>query len=250
MPGWLADVWADLADLVLPADCAGCGARAAGLRYGVCAECVAALEALTPFPTRPSPAPPGLPPCTALGDYDGVLRQVLLSYKERGRHTLAGPLGVLLARVVAAAAGGARTPVLLVPVPATAAAARRRHGDHMWWLAREATARLRVSGRVANVAQPLRARRRPDSAELDSAGRAAAAAAAFRLRARPPGRGRNATLPAGGRVVLLDDIVTTGATLAAVRTRLAEAGLPVHAAAVLAATIRRTAPARGTGVWS
>jgi predicted amidophosphoribosyltransferase len=252
VPRWLAEVWADLADLVLPADCAGCAAARTNLRYGVCPDCVATLESLTPFPTRPTPAPPGLPPCTALGDYDGVLREVLLGYKERGRHTLARPLGALLGQVVAAASGDPRSPVLLLPVPATAAAARRRHGDHMWRLARHAAVRLRHSGRAVAVARPVRAMPRPDSAELDSAGRAAAAAAAFRLRGGwvSARRGR-ATVPAAGtRVVLLDDIVTTGATLAAIRARLAEAGLRVHAAAVLAATVRRTAPVRGIEVWT
>jgi predicted amidophosphoribosyltransferase len=248
VPGWLAGVWADLADLVLPAECAGCAVAGATLRYGVCPGCVAALESLTPFPTRPTPAPPGMPRCVALGGYDGVLREVLLGYKERGRHTLGRPLGVLLARAVAEASGGSRTPVLLLPVPATAAAARRRHGDHVWRLARHAAAELRRSGRGAAVTQPVRALPRQDSAELDRAGRAAAAAMAFRLRSsRVPGtRGRAAR----ARVVLVDDIVTTGATLAAVSLRLAEAGLQVSASAVLAATARRAVPVRGTEIWT
>ncbi|HEY2948172.1 MAG TPA: phosphoribosyltransferase family protein [Micromonosporaceae bacterium] len=246
MPGWLAGAWADLADLVLPTDCAGCAAAGAALRYGVCPSCIAALEALTPFATRPTPAPPGMPRCVALGGYDGVLREVLLGYKERGRYTLSRPLGALLARAVAEASSDARTPVLLLPVPATAAAARRRHGDHVWRFARHAAAELRRSGRTAAVAQPVRALPRPDSAELDRAGRAAAAATAFRLRAgRVPSTQRRAARAA---VVLVDDIVTTGATLAAVRLLLAEAGLQVYAAAVLAATARRAAPARGTAI--
>ncbi|WP_416901007.1 ComF family protein [Micromonospora echinospora] len=231
MPGGL---WADLADLVLPVECAGCRARRTPLRHGVCADCVATLGALRPVPVRPDPAPAGLPPCVALGAYDGVLRETLLAYKERGRHGLARPLGGLLAEVVAAAVGEVR-PVLLVPVPDTAAAARARYGDHLGRLARHAATRLRAAGWPVRVRRPVRALPRPDSVGLDSAGRAAAAASAFRLRAWP------SVGPAdpAGAVVVLDDILTTGATLAAVGRVLGAAGLPPAVAAVLAATRKR-----------
>jgi predicted amidophosphoribosyltransferase len=235
----VSDGWAALVDLVLPAGCAGCEATRTPLRRGVCGECEAAVVGLAPHPVRPVPAPPGLPPCAALGAYEGVLRELLLAYKERGRHALAGPLGALLAEVVAALGG---QPVLLVPVPDTVQAARRRHGDHLARLARHAAARLREAGRPAVVAHPLRALPRPDSAGLDSAARAAAAEAAFRVR---PGRAaqlREVTRSAGAQVVVVDDIVTTGVTAAAVTARLAEAGVAVRAVAVLAATARRLPP--------
>lgn len=226
--------WAGLVDLVLPAACAGCGAERVPMRYGVCAPCAGSLESLVPGPTAPSPTPPGLPPCTALGAYDGVLRDVLLGYKERGRHGLATPLGGLLADAVAAAVGGARHGVLLVPVPATAKAARARHGDHMVRLARRAAARLRRAGWPVAIAVPVRALPRPDSAELDAAGRAAAAESAFRIRpGRVPGLHRAA---AGRTVVVVDDIVTTGVTLAAVSRELKSVDVQVDRVAVLAAT--------------
>ncbi|SCE78942.1 Predicted amidophosphoribosyltransferases [Micromonospora echinospora] len=231
MPGGL---WADLADLVLPVECAGCRARRTPLRHGVCAGCVATLGALRPTPVRPDPAPAGLPPCVALGAYDGVLREALLAYKERGRHGLARPLGGLLAEVVAAAVGEVR-PVLLVPVPDTAAAARARYGDHLGRLARHAATRLRAAGWPVRVRRPVRALPRPDSVGLDSAGRAAAAASAFRLRAWPP----VGPVDAAGAVVVLDDILTTGATLAAVGRVLGAAGLSPTVAAVLGATRKR-----------
>ncbi|MGW0432919.1 ComF family protein [Micromonospora sp. NPDC003197] len=232
----MTGVWAELADLLLPAECAGCRASRTPLRYGVCAACASALEALRPRLVRPDPAPPGLPACVALGGYDGQLREALLSYKERGRHGLARPLGRLLAEVVAAAVGP-RGPVLLVPVPTTARAARTRHGDHLRRLTRHAAGRLRRAGWSVEVARPLVALPRPDSVELDSAGRSAAAASAFRL---PPGRVPALRRSAEGRmVVLLDDIVTTGSTLAAINRLLVGDGVMVHAAAVLAATQRR-----------
>src|SRR3954465_14278839 len=85
-------VLADLADLVLPAACAGCGAERLPLRYGVGGPCAFALEALPASRVAPSPPPPGFPPCVAVGAYERPLRGVLLAYKERGRHRLPPPL--------------------------------------------------------------------------------------------------------------------------------------------------------------
>ncbi|MEU8184725.1 ComF family protein [Micromonospora sp. NPDC049047] len=230
----MTGLWADLADLVLPTTCAGCRERRPGLRHGVCPTCAAALGALRPRSVRPTPVPPGLPSCVALGPYAGPLREALLAYKEHGRHGLARPLGALLAEVVAAAVGAPR-PVALVPVPDTAAAARSRYGDHLDRLARHCAARLDQGGWTARVHRPLRALPRPDSVSLDSAGRAAAAEAAFRPRATA-GRARAAGTPV---VVLLDDIVTTGVTLAAAARALGATGWVPSVAAVLAATQKR-----------
>jgi len=218
---------AALIDLVLPADCAGCGAAAVS---GVCPDCAVVLRGRA-APTRPTPAPEGLPPCVALGDYAGPLRELILAYKERGRSGLSVPLGDALAAVVLAAAGE-RAPLALVPVPDTAAAARARHGDHMLRLARRAARCLRRHGVPALVCSPLRARPRLDSAHLDRAQRARAAADAFVVRPR-----RTAALRATGvDVVVVDDVLTTGATVAAVCGRLEAAGVQVAFAATLAAT--------------
>ncbi|WP_433118067.1 ComF family protein [Micromonospora sp. CA-246542] len=229
-------LWADLADLVLPADCAGCRERRQRMRQGVCPSCVAALSALRPRVTRPTPAPAGLPRCVALGPYDGPLREALLAYKEHGRHGLARPLGALLAEVVAAAVGEVR-PLALVPVPDTAAAARARYGDHLDRLARHCAARLGRCGWPVRVHRPLRALPRPDSVTLDSAGRAAAAEAAFRPRSGASDGPRPSD--GGPAVVLLDDIVTTGVTLAAAARVLTATGWQPGVAAVLAATEKR-----------
>ena len=238
--GWASVLVAGLTELVLPGGCAGCeGAVGEPLQRGVCRSCVEELAALRAHPTRPDPAPEWLPPCAALGDYHGVLRELVLAYKDRGRHRLAVPLGRLLALVVESLTAG---PVALVPIPDTPAAARARHGDHLGRLARAAAARLRTAGYPAVVSRPLRARPRPDSAGLDTAQRAAQAVGGLRVRqlhAAGLGQWRHRT---GGPVILLDDVITTGATLAAATTRLASAGVPVAGAAVLAAT-RRTGAA-------
>jgi predicted amidophosphoribosyltransferase len=231
-----AGLWQTLADLVLPTSCASCGGTGQSLTFEVCAPCAAAVEALRPREARPTPAPAGLPTCFALGEYDGELRELILGFKERGRHRLARPLGALLAEVVAAAAQPHR-PLLLLYVPDTARAARQRHGDHMRTLASAAVARLREAGRDAVTLPALSARPRPDSAELSAAQRADASRGAF---ARPwrglAGPRREATRRT---VVLLDDILTTGSTLAAAAELLADEGVEVRACAVLAATRRR-----------
>jgi predicted amidophosphoribosyltransferase len=240
--GLLGQAWHGLADLVLPGTCAGCGAGAPG---ALCPACLAVLDGLRPHPVRPTPAPTGLPPCVALGGYDGVLREVLLAFKERGRHVLARPLGDWLAMAVASAvrqAGHpAETPVLLVPVPDTAAAARERYGDHMRRLARRAVVRLNSTGWPAGIAAPVLTRPRADAVGLDAAGRAAEAARAFVPQPRELGR-MAAAVRRGAVVVPVDDILTTGGTMAALASRLRAGGLPVPAAAVLAATRRRTGP--------
>ncbi|GGN36536.1 putative amidophosphoribosyltransferase [Actinoplanes campanulatus] len=228
---------ADLADLVLPTACAGCGAERVRLTCGVCGGCVTELEGLRPRAAEPVPPPAGFPPCMAVGTYAGALRGALLAYKEKGRHRLARPLGTLLAGAVAALAPRDR-PVVLVPVPSTAAARRERHGDHMARLAGHAARRLRSAGYLVNVVQPLRALPRPDSTSLDAHERATVAVNSLRMIPRigvlrRDGRSR-------GTLVVADDIVTTGATLAAVARRLEEADMQVTGAAVLAATELRT----------
>jgi predicted amidophosphoribosyltransferase len=172
------------------------------------------------------------------------LRELILAYKERGRRGLAAPLGDALAAAVqsgwtAPAAG----PVALVPIPATPAAIRARHGDHMLALARRAALWLRRAGLPAEAVTPLRALPKPDAAALDREARALAAREAFTVR---PSRAQALRAVAdAGAVVLLDDVVTTGATLAAAARCLYDAGVPVAFAATLAATrLRRDEQAR------
>ncbi|WP_373413218.1 ComF family protein, partial [Streptomyces sp. NRRL B-24085] len=89
MRGW----WQDLTDLMLPAECGGCGKP----RTVLCTECRASLDGAAPSRVRPVPEPPGLPVVHAAARYADSVRAVLLAHKERGVLGLAGPLGTALA---------------------------------------------------------------------------------------------------------------------------------------------------------
>jgi predicted amidophosphoribosyltransferase len=208
-----------LLDLVLPTRCVGCGSPIAAL----CPLCMPAGELV-----RVGSAPPTV----AAAPYADAVRAALIAYKERGRRDLARPLGALLARAVLGALGGfdaERAPprrTVLVPVPSAHAVAAARGGDHVARLARRVapSTGLRPALDVLVLTRAVR-----DSAGLGSAERRANLSGA--MVARLP--------PAGSAAVLVDDIVTTGATLGEARRALVSAGWPVVGAAVVAATPRQ-----------
>lgn len=215
---------AALVDLVLPRRCVGCGSYLGAL----CPGCL----------------PAGPPVQAAAGTwaaaaYDGALRTALIAYKERGRRDLAGPLGELLARAVGAALAGPRSPpparVALVPVPSARSVVAARGGDHVARLSRRVAQRhgLRVAADAVTLTRAVR-----DSAGLSTAQRAANLAGAATARRAPPGTA----------ALVVDDIVTTGATVREAVRALEAAGWPVVGAAVVAATPRRS-PASRTSHW-
>ncbi|PZS29760.1 MAG: amidophosphoribosyltransferase [Pseudonocardiales bacterium] len=225
----MVGVFHSVVDLLFPADCAGCGDPADTL----CARCRRRFAGPHAAVRRSGSA--GLPLTVTAASYDGPVRAALLAYKERGRRDLAGPLGAALAGAVAAVVATAGEPtagvVGLVPVPSRRRAARRRGGDHVARLARRAAADLCASGRPAAVVELVRLRGSPrDSAGLDAAARVLNVAGCFGL---DPVRFAGAA--ACGALVVVDDIVTTGATLAEVTRAMSAAGLPACGAAVLAA---------------
>ena len=226
-------------DLALPAECAGCG-ELPGL---LCGRCRSALLA----PARqawPQPSPAGLPQPWAVAGYDGAVRAALLAHKEQGRTGLARPLGAALAtsvRAVLATTGpvGSRRdgPVLLVPVPSRRGAVRERGRDPMLAIARHAARLLRSDGRDVSVCPVLRmAASVQDQSGLDAAARAANLHGAVLL----PDRLVDLLTGRGARVVLADDIITTGASLSAAADTVRGTGIEVSGAALVAATRRRT----------
>ncbi|MCK9893785.1 ComF family protein [Frankia sp. AgB32] len=251
LPPLLARGLAVLTDLVVPLSCAGCGARAAA----ACPACVAMLRGpviLAAAGPLATPRRRGLPPCLAVARYGGPVRSLVLAYKERGRVDLARPLGSALARVLELAAVGdrvdagvARAPaglvrrgptLAIVPVPSTSAARRRRGFDHVGLLCSVAAAVLRRRGHRVRVTPMLRpVRRMADQAGLGAAARAANLDGAFAL--RDPRRCA-ALLDTLGhtRVVIVDDVLTTGATVGEAVRCLAAVAIRPTAAVVVAAT--------------
>ena len=202
----LLDAWA----LVMPVECAGCGTPDRAL-CRACAEQIAPLLA-----ARVTPG--GIPVTTALR-YEGVVRRVVLALKEGHRTDAAASLARPLAAALRAVAPHPGS-VELVPVPTGTAAYRRRGYDPVVLL-------LRRAGRAPSPVLRV-TRRTAVQKSLGAAERAANLRGAFAARATLAGR----------RFVLVDDILTTGATLDEAARALSEAGGEVVGAATLAFTPR------------
>lgn len=216
------------ADLILGARCPGCGLS----RLGLCDTCLAAVRAGVVEPIR-RPVP-GFPVTVVAGEYRDVLQRVILAAKERRALGLLPVLADCAARAAAGLllhAGGPTLPVLVVPVPSAAARVRERGLDVTWSLGRGVCRRLRRAGVPALTAPLLTQSRVPlDQAGLGVTARAANVAGAFALR---PGR------RGGGPVVILDDVVTTGATLAEAARACRAGGVPVLGGIAVAGTQKR-----------
>lgn len=166
----------------------------------------------------------------ALAPYREAVAEVIIAQKEHNRLDLARPLGRALARAILAACPEA-IPLWLVPAPSARSSVRRRGQDPVRRMACAAAAELRPLGRAVNVLPALRHRRRvADQVGLTLHERVQNLNGA--LVVRPAATSRLTQRPA----VIVDDVMTSGATLAeAARAVRAAGGTPVGAA-VLAAT--------------
>lgn len=191
---------------------------------------------------RPTPSPPGLPPVAAIAAYDAAVRSALVHHKERAAYALTAHLADALARAVACAVAAVDScSASLVPVPSSASARRARGDDPLLRLARAAAVRLRRAGApvVVEAAILRHARAVRDSAGLTAPERAENLAGAFAV--VPTYRARAES----GPLVLVDDLMTTGATLAEAARALRAAGMPAVAGAVVAHARRRVPPDLG-----
>lgn len=238
----IARVLAAGADLFLGARCPGCG----GPGLGACPGCRAWLGSLPVLPVR-RPGP--LPPTWARGPYRGRLRDLILAFKERQGLGLTPLLGDALLPAAAAllldgaepdgAAAGAVVPSFVVPIPSAPARVRERGFDVTGMLAARLARRLREAGVGVRAEGLLVQRRRVrDQGGLGAEERRTNLVGA--LHARRQGRGEG--------VLLVDDIVTTGATLGQADRAATSAGFRVLGAVVLADTrLRRAALLEGGG---
>jgi predicted amidophosphoribosyltransferase len=255
----------ELTGLLLPADCAVCGIED-GAVCPVCAGEVAG-SLLRPFRAErdaaalplvsvgPDAGPVPLA-VVAAGRYGGPLARALLGFKDHGRTPVGRHLRPAVHRALAATPalvadhapiGPGTPPVLLVPVPGSAAGFRRRGYDPV---AELLTGPLPPGWELApRLLRP--ARRRSGRGALRQPGPTAshAGTASTLRRHRSAGRfraGDRARRLQGRTVVLFDDVMTTGSTLAAAWNALVRVGLGPSAAVVLAAvTAPGSAPSGG-----
>jgi predicted amidophosphoribosyltransferase len=206
-------------DLVLPLECGGCGAPSTKW----CPVCAQELLVKPDQPHLITPrVDPGVP-VLSLGRYAGPRRDAIVAVKEHGRADLIAPLAAALQAGLERllAWGVITTPLTVVPAPTRRSAARRRGGDPVTRIARAATA-----GQAGvDVVQALRLRALVrDSVGLSGADRQRNIAGRVKL-TKPVKR-------LAGDVLVVDDIVTTGATAAESVRVLHIAG--AHVAGVLA----------------
>ena len=220
-----------LLDLALPRECGGC--ESPGTLW--CERCRLSLAG-APVPIRPR-VDPGVP-CWALGAYTGPRRGAVLATKDRNRRDLVGPLGTALASAIDHLRVGGHidppelAPLVLIPAPSRARAARSRGGDPVLRMVRAAAAAS--APEPVSVVQALRMR----PGVRDSVGLGAAARVnnvAGRIACRTSIGARASAAPVEQTVLLVDDVLTTGATASESVSVLTGSGVKVGAVLVLAA---------------
>ena len=208
-------------DLILPLECGGCGAPST--RW--CDACAHDLRVRQGQPHLITPRVHSGVPVFSLGRYAGPRRNAIVAVKEHGRADLIRPLGAALSAGLAQllAWGVLGAPITVVPAPTRGLAARRRGGDPVTRMALAATTEQPDAGVVQALRMKAVVR---DSVGLSSAARQRNVAGRVRLRVPREGF--------AGDVLVVDDIVTTGATAAESVRVLQTSGIPVAAVLALA----------------
>jgi predicted amidophosphoribosyltransferase len=206
-------------EFALPVTCAGCYRPGTTL----CRDCRTALKVRLAAGSGAlggcAAAVPGLHQLEWCGPYDGMTRRVLDRFSSDGERRMSEPLGTAIASRWAIAGMGGEA---LVPVPASPEHVREIGYDHTLQLARVAGRRLGLPVTEALLHGPAGVTTRSS----EPAGPRSPADRAFEVIA--------ASRIAGRSVVLVDDVVVSGATLATCAAALLAAGARMVSAVTVA----------------
>lgn len=226
MPALLLAPLVGLVDLVLPPRCPGCGEIVDG-DDRFCANCFSQLAFIgppqcaccgTPLPHEGDAAaqcgacladPPAFARARAPLAYGGPARKVVLDLKHGRRLHLAR----LMARAMLRSAGPLAQDAIIVPVPSHRWRIWQRGFNQAAQIARQIS---RNSGRPLAVDALERIKPTASTKGLSRQARLKNVKGAFRV-ARP-------AAVAGRTVILVDDVMTTGATVSACAGKLVKAG--------------------------
>jgi ComF family protein len=216
--------------LVFPSRCAVCQADIdRPLAEPLCEGCRSSLPAIIPpycprcgLPYSPGVAPGVCGPCRlpgrsfrlarSAGPYEGALKDSLHLLKFKGQHRLAGWLGKL-AYERCLAEEKLEIPEAVIPVPLSKRREKQRGYNQAALLGRAVASAAAVELRCRVL---VKVKERPPQAELSAARRRHNAAGAYRANLPPSLRGKH--------LLLVDDIMTTGATAEACSRALLRAG--------------------------
>lgn len=239
--GRVARAVRDIARALVPVCCPGCGHD--DVRW--CQECAA------PWwdePVRSEAGAPRLhrlgavaPPVWSIVDLEGTAELMVEAWKDSGRRDLDpffADAAARAARAVSPELTGLGA-LAVVPIPARRSSTRRRGIDLPALLARRCAQEFRRSG-IDAVATPVLTMRRAESRGLSARARWRGAQGAMRVKGDPE-RTR--------AVMLIDDVMTTGATLATAMDALTLHHVHVAAALTLAAAPMRSARGDGGLGW-
>lgn len=235
----LAGVISASCEALLPSLCLHCGEPIAGDQLGLCGACWPTVvpRAGAACPRCAAPCDGELATClscqgqapaqhgtVAWGEYDGALRSAVLGLKARGRDELAEPLGRRLAARIAVSDWG-HDVELICHIPSHPVRTLRRGWPAAASLARVVGRELGLPVRTLLKRRGLRRQTGRSRAE-----RAALPRRAFRAAGSVRGR----------RLLIVDDVTTTGTTL----SRAAEALLAAGADSVFCAAMAVTPDSR------